>query len=120
MPKLVTTFATHFMTATRPYPARLGLVKYLMRHNQFTYLMTYRCVKAPPEDQVVSFKYLVPCHGGSFVMQPGLIAQQPILVEFSYVKMIAINIIHSLNEEQMARGELPLAPTAIQNERKKA
>ena len=67
---------------------------------------------------MISFKYLVPRRGGSFVMPPGFVSRHTFLAEFSYVKMIAVNAIHSLNEEWMAKGDLPVAQTAIHNERR--
>ena len=62
-------------------PRKVGACK-VMTHNPFTYLITYRRVKAPPEDGVVSYKYSVPRRGGSFEMQPGLVALCPVLAEF--------------------------------------
>ena len=66
-------------------PRKVGACK-ITRHNQFAYLITYRCVKAPPEDWVVSFKYFIPRCGGSFVMQPGLVAGHLFLNKFSYLR----------------------------------
>ena len=67
---------------------------------------------------MVSFKYLVPRRGGSFVMQPEFVSRNPFLAKFSYAKMIAVNATYSLNEEWMTKGDLPLAQTVIQNKRK--
>ena len=96
-------------------PRKVGACK-VMTHNPFSYLITYRRVKAPPEDTVVSYKYCVPRRGGSFEMQPDLVARCPILAEFSYVKMIAVNLLHSLNQDRKMNGQLPLAPDALRNE----
>lgn len=50
--------------------------------NQYCYWIAYRHVAAQPEDRVVSFKYLVPRRGGSFEIQPSLVARHPSLPSF--------------------------------------
>ena len=67
---------------------------------------------------MVSFKYSVPRCGGFFVMPPGFVSRHTFLAKFLHVKMIAVNAIHSLNEEWMAKGDLLVAQTVIHNERR--
>ena len=61
----------------------------------------------------MSFKYSVPRRGGSFEMQPSLVARYPILAEFPYIKMIAVMMIDQINNERRFKGEMPLAEAAI-------
>lgn len=63
--------------------------------------------------------YSPPRVGGQLRMPPNLVAQHPVLAEFTYLKMFAVLIVESLNKHRVTNGLLPTATGAVACEVKK-
>jgi hypothetical protein len=65
------------------------------------YHMVYRNVSS---SRFVHLAYSPPKEGGSFKMPSKLLLQYPLLVEFAYLKMMAVEILYSLNTHCASMG----------------
>ena len=59
-----------------------------------TYYLVHRNVRST---NFVCYQYSPPKEGGSFKMPPDLLYRSPVLCEFTYLKMMAIEVLKSLN-----------------------
>ena len=57
--------------------------------------------------------------GGSFEVDPDMLGRHPILGEFQYQKMAAVQILSSLNDILLETDQKCVAPRMIQSELKK-
>jgi hypothetical protein len=65
------------------------------------YHMVYRNVSS---SRFIHHAYSPPKEGGSFKMPSKLLLQYPLLVEFAYLKMMAVEILYSLNTHCASTG----------------
>ena len=80
-------------------PRRLRGVLILCGH--LTYYLVYRNMKST---KFVCYQYSPPKEGGSFKMPSAILYSYPVLCEFTYLKMMGIEVIRSLNLYQAKRG----------------
>jgi hypothetical protein len=80
-------------------PRRLRGVLILRGH--LTYYLVYRNMKST---KFVCYQYSPPKEGGSFKMPSAILYSYPVLCEFTYLKMMGIEVIRSLNLYQAKRG----------------
>jgi hypothetical protein len=85
----------------------------LILRGVFTYFLVYRNVKS---SSFVCYQYPPPKEGGSFNLPSYLIYCYPVLAEFGYLKMIAIEILRSLNSHRARKGMSPVAQGILQCE----
>lgn len=85
----------------------------LILRGQFTYFLVYRNVKS---SSFVCYQYSPPKEGGSFNLPSYLLYRYPVLAEFAYLKMMAIEIIRSLNNYRASKGMSLVAQGIVQCE----
>ena len=73
----------------------------LIMRGSLSYHMVYRNVSS---SKFVHHTYSPPKEGGSFKMPAKLLLQYPVLAEFAYLKMMAVEILHSLNTLCVSQG----------------
>ena len=85
--------------------------------NNFNYTLTY--CRVNPEDgssKVASHRYCPPQHGGSFAMVPALLERYPLLIEFSYLKMVTVMVLITLNKRRKLNGLTEVTEGSIARE----
>jgi hypothetical protein len=80
-------------------PRRLRGVVILRGH--FSYYLIYRNVEST---KFVCHQYSPPKEGGSFKMPTAILYNYPVLAEFTYLKMVATEVLRSLNINRDERG----------------
>ena len=96
-------------------PVRCGACK--ITRDELWYNVLYRKVNPKTDKSVIGHaKYSPAQRGGSFDMQPGMLTEFPWLGEFSYLKMLSVMVISTLNEKRNECGELPVAEGPVAHE----
>ena len=80
-------------------PRRLRGV--LILRGPLTYYLIYR---NKDSNKFVCYQYSPPKEGGSFKMPSAILYSYPVLGEFTYLKMMAIEVLQSLNINRVKRG----------------
>jgi hypothetical protein len=73
----------------------------LIMRGSFSYHMAYRNVSS---SKFVHHAYSPPKEEGSFKMPAKLLLKYPVLAEFAYLNMMAVEILHSLNTLRVSQG----------------
>jgi len=88
----------------------------LILRGVLTYFLVYRNVKS---SSFVCYMYPPPKEGGSFNLPPFFLYSHPVLAEFTYLKMIAIEILRSLNVLRSSQGLALVAQGILECESRK-
>jgi len=81
-----------------------------------TYYLIYRNVNS---NKFVSYQYSPPKEGGSFKMPCTVLSSYPLLAEFTYLKMMAVEVLYSLNINRVKRGLSRVCQGVLECESKK-
>jgi len=92
------------------------LLGVIILRGPFSYYLVYTNVSS---SAFVCYQYPPPKEGGSFRLPPTFLYSHPVLAKFAYLKMIAIEILRSLNTHRVSHGLSLLAQGIIECESRK-
>lgn len=88
----------------------------LIMRGSLTYYLVY---KNKDSTKFVSYQYSPPKAGGSFRMPSSILKRFPVIQEFTYLKMVAVKVLQSLNNYRETKGLTNVCPGVLSCESRK-